>query len=159
MICFGRLRFVGTKPEFCRQLAWLSAVLLVVTGCGKPAAKGPQGTVHGKVTVKGSPAPEGTVVSFIGQTSSGGSARTGADGAYRLVGPTGGQTIPADTYKVVLMPVTGTSMTSDEAMQLKPEEMPKTESVIPVKYQNLTTTTAEHQVKEGDNEINIDLVE
>jgi hypothetical protein len=149
-------RFVGKMTTFCRQLVWLSALLLVL-GCGKPAPKGPQGTVHGKVTVKGSPVPEGTVVSFMGQTSSGGSARIGADGAYRLVGPTGGETIPADTYKVVLMPVAGTSMTSDEAMKLKPEELPKPDSVIPDKYQNANTTPETREVKEGDNEINIDL--
>lgn len=103
--------------------------------------------------------PAGTVVSFIGQTGSGGSAKIEADGAYRLVGPTGGETIPADKYKVVLMPVVDTSMTSDEAMKLKPEELPKADSTIPEKYQSQTTTPLEHEVKEGDNEINIDVAE
>lgn len=108
---------------------------------------------------------EGTVVSFMGETGAGGSARVGADGAYRLVGPTGGETIPAGNYKVVFMPpATGPVSTSDEEMQelMKhnpAEEPPQTGSLIPDKYQNLSTTTAEHEVKEGDNEINIDLVE
>ncbi|OYV82180.1 MAG: hypothetical protein B7Z73_17305, partial [Planctomycetia bacterium 21-64-5] len=143
----------------------MAALLLTASmlpGCGKPAPKGPQGTVHGKVTVKGSPVPAGTVVSFIGQTGSGGSATTGADGAYRMVGPTGGQTIAADKYKVVLMPGGGsgappTPEQEMEQMSRNPDETPKTDSLIPDKYQNPTTTPEEHEVKEGDNEINIDV--
>lgn len=156
-------RFLGEKPVLGRQLLWFSAALLLVPGCGPARPKGPQATVHGKVTVKGSPVPEGTVVSFMGQSKSGGSATTGADGAFRLVGPTGGQTIPVDKYKVVLMPGgSGGPPTPEQEMaqmMRDPNEAPMPKSVIPDKYQNPNTTPEEHEVKEGDNEINIDLME
>ena len=44
-------------------------------------------------------------------------------------------------------------------MTRDPNETPMPKSAIPEKYQNPNTTPEEREVKEGDNEIDIDLTE
>ena len=166
---YGRAtgKSISRFPRRATATMLLLSVSMASPGCGASGPKGPQGTVHGKVTIKGAPAPAGTVVSFLGETGAGASGMVGAEGSYRLVGAKGADEVPTGTFKIVLMPASPeSSLTSDQQMEasMKAQQSgqtpaPPTESIIPAKYSNPTTTTETREVKEGDNEINIDVTE
>ena len=60
--------------------------LLAMTGCGgRTPARGPTGSVSGKVTLNGKPVPEGCAVVFMNQEKTvPASGVTRADGAYTV---------------------------------------------------------------------------
>ena len=143
----------------------LSLAVTLVPGCGKAGPKGPHGTVHGKVMVKGAPVPSGTVVNFLNEVGTGASAVAGADGSYKLVSQHGDK-VPVGSYKVSIMPAQQQpSLTPEQQMEasMKAQQSGTSaapdDSPIPEKYRNPMTTTETRDVKEGDNEINIDLTE
>lgn len=139
----------------------LCAAVTLLTGCGGP--QGPQGTVHGKLTYNGGPVTPGTAISFIGENGAAASGAAGADGAYRLSTPQG-NAVPVGKYKVVIIPVrTGSELMPEQAMEAATkaakEGAKEPPTPFPKKYMNPLTTPETREVKEGDNEINIDLVD
>ena len=162
----GSLTQLAPRDLRCAGALILSLALTIVPGCGKAGPKGPQGTVHGKVTVKGAPVPSGTVVNFLNEIGTGASAVAGADGSYKLMSQHGDK-VPVGSYKVSIMPAQKQpSLTPEQEMEasMKSQQSgatgaPPDDSSIPAKYRNPMTTTETRDVKEGDNEINIDLTE
>jgi hypothetical protein len=151
----SRLRIIQTAT-----LACLFAIVSLTAGCGQGGPAGPQGKVHGKVTYQGNPITAGSVVSFI--TESGGTGASGsvkADGSYELLSMNGNQ-VPAGKYKVLINPPPPPPTTPEEAMKAsmdKNKPKPADDPTIPKQYRNSLSTPEKHEVKAGDNEINIEL--
>jgi hypothetical protein len=154
-----------SMPSRLAALAFLG-VLVSVPGCGGAGPKGPHGTVHGKLTINGAAVPSGTLVTFISDAGGTASGLAGTDGGYRLTSMSG-ENVPVGKYKVVVMPASvESSLTPEQQMEESMKAMesgkapaPAAKSVIPAKYGNLTTTPEAREVKEGDNEINVELTD
>ena len=144
---------------------WISLVapcgLVVIAsllGCGG-GASGPTGTVNGKLTLNGQPAPTGTVVSFSSQES----ARTGqvsSDGTFTVM------QIPVGEYKVSVTPAPQNTFSEDpKQAMLKAMEnqqkgiVPEPSEQIPGKYQSIETSGISYEVKEGSNDFTLDMKE
>jgi hypothetical protein len=134
--------------------ACLSASL---PGCG--GASGPTGTINGKITINGAPAPTGTIVTFASQEN----ARTGtvgSDGTFTVMA------MPVGTYRVSFAPAPSESFSEDpkQAMMKAVENREKgvTEKPtdqIPAKYLSIETSGVSYEVKEGNNDFPLDLKE
>lgn len=151
------------SPRSAAALAVLG-ILVAFPGCGGSQPKGPQGAVHGKVAVDGAAVPAGTIVTYVGEAGGTASGLTDAGGAYRLTSMYG-QGVPVGKYKVVVMPASVESSTAPEqqmeesmqAMQSGKAYGPTENSLIPSKYGNFATTPESREVKEGENEIDLNL--
>lgn len=139
----------------------LIALAPAMSGCGPGGPAGPQGKVHGKVTYQGKPITTGAVVSFI--TEGGGTGASGLvkeDGSYELLSANGNQ-IPAGSYKVLITPPQPKPMSPEEAMKASMDKGrpkgPAVDPTIPKQYGSSLLTPEKHEVKEGDNEINLEL--
>jgi len=141
-------------------LIGLCVLAMTVTGgCSKGGYSGPIGTVTGKVTLDGKPAPQGSAVTFLSEAGYTGSAKVGADGSYTLMNVDKPE-LPVATYKVaVAQPASEMSGADyDKYMSSGGGGEAKTEkAAIPAKYQNTETSGLSFDVKEGPNTINIDL--
>ena len=116
--------------------------LLFVCGCSGGGEKvvltpaGPTGKVHGKLTIDGAPAPEGTTIYF------GGVASGKADGA----GAYSAENVPAGEVAVM---VSGPAMKADGSLQ-------PAGGGVPDKYNNPLTSGAKVLVKaDADVEFNL----
>ncbi len=158
-------RAIWTRPlpARCRTAALfaLFAAAAGLPGCGGPT--GPHGTVHGKLTYNGGPVAPGTAITFVGDNGAGAAGAVGEDGAYYLSTPQG-NAVPVGKYKVVLIPPkSGAELSPEEAMEASmkagKDGVKEPPPPFPKKYMNPVTTPASYDVKEGDNEINVDLVD
>jgi len=119
--------------------------LLVASGCGPSGP--PKGTAHGKLTIGGKAPPYPVAVIFVNPSQ--GLALGGAtkeDGTYQLDGE-----VKAGDYTVYLEKVVnsdGPVSTSKNVLHIVPKEY-RTEDASPLKK----------TLKEGDNEIDIDVPE
>lgn len=157
------LRLAATRRRVARAavLVCLFAVATVTAGCSKGGPAGPQGKVHGKVTYQEKPITTGSVVSFLSE--GGGTGASGTvkdDGSYELLSTNGNQ-IPVGSYKVLISPPQPKPMSPEEAMKASMEKGkpkgPTEDPTIPKQYRSSLSTPEKHEVKEGDNEINIEL--
>jgi hypothetical protein len=136
--------------------------LPMATGCGGPG--GPQGKVHGKATYQGKPINGGSTVSFLSESGGAAAGKVEADGSYQLRSMNG-DNIPAGKYKVLISPPALPDRTPEEAMKASmPAEIgknsvkgPVADPTIPDQYRAITTTPLSYEVKQGDNEINLEL--
>ena len=147
-----------TEGRVLRHTAIL-LVFLMIAGCG--AAKKPQGRVHGKITYNGAPVPAGSNVSFVPiETGVGGSAEVTADGSYQLRTATG-DTIPVGIYQVAISAPAAKNFGSTPAEQMKASLEPDAAPApsLPQKYVSPATTPENREVKEGENEFNIELTD
>lgn len=136
-------------------------VLLLVASFGcSGGPKGPTGTVHGKVTYKQQPAPAGAVISFIGEKAGAATATISADGTYLLQGEKGPLRLPTGTYRVIIS-VPSKEMSIEEGMKASESGQPPAQptAAIPAKYSDASATPASFEVKEGDNEYNLDMTD
>jgi len=140
------------------------AIFLSTLGCGggDGLPEGETGTVSGMVTYKNSPVPEGTVVVFM-KDGGGFTATdtTDAAGKYQLL-MRNAPDVLVGTYNVgVTPPLPDMGLTPDEIMQRGMEgTLPETpKNVIPERYLNAETSGLTFEVKEGENSINIELVD
>jgi hypothetical protein len=135
-----------------------------MAGCGdKKPVRGPTGTVSGKVTLNGKPAPAGCTVVFMQQEKTvPASGVVGADGAYSVsnalvgaskisVSPPAKASAAADpsnpeAYKAVMMGKGGKGSA-------------ETKPAIPAKYGSFETSGLTFTVKEGSNSHDIELKE
>lgn len=156
----SQLTATMSRVAFVAALLCFFTVVSATAGCGKGGPAGPQGKVHGKVTYQGNPVTAGSVVAFISET--GGTGASGSvkdDGSYELLSLNGNQ-IPAGKYKVLINPPPPPPTTPEEAMRASMEKdkpKPAEDPTIPKQYRNSLSTPEKHDVKEGDNEINIEL--
>lgn len=137
----------------------LLLALLLATGCGGPAKK-PQGRVHGKVTYNGAPVPGGSQVSFVPvETGTGATAVVAADGSYQLR-TVESDTVAIGTYQVAISPPAKTQgLSPAEQMEASREGGSEVTVTLPEKYLNPATSPESREVKEGDNEFNIELTD
>ncbi len=129
-----------------RRLSWPLLCLLCVwqftgSGCAKPK---PMGTVKGTVTLDDKPYADAAVV-FLSLTSGqASSAGIRAGGAFQLPSP-----LPTDTYTVYLAPKVGA-----------PTDEPKPVSIdasVPDKYWSEASSDIKIDVREGENDVRVQL--
>jgi hypothetical protein len=148
----------------CRRFRFLFlavAACLITVGCGG-TSYGPTGKITGRLTLAGKPLAQGTAVSFM-QMEKGFLAfgLTDADGKFEVTSWNGGN-MPVGKYKVMIAPATGGTTSTEE---MTPEELferpdlmdAPTSKDVPKKYRDTATSDLEFDIKEGANEIPIDL--
>lgn len=143
-------------------LLLIGALALACSGCTRTADLGPTGTVSGTLSYKGQPLAPGTAVVFMnmtaGHTCMG---ATDAQGQYTLDSWNDGD-LPIGTYDVMIRPP-GPEMDSDLAdSDVDVSEAATTEQVVfdfPKKYGAMATSGLQFEVKEGANDIPIELVD
>ena len=130
----------------------VSVGMTLLGGCGRGGLDGPTGTVSGKITLKGAPLGDASVM-FFGENN--GDTATGvlqSDGTYSLKYGTG-FSVPAGDYRVAIVagPPPGVASTNpaDLMKTIKPPASAK--SLIPQKYNDPKTSTLIAVVKEGSN--------
>jgi hypothetical protein len=125
----------------------LALTLLAPLGC----ESGPKtGKVRGKVTYKGKPVKEGTVT-FLNLTEGGAAEATiGPEGAYAVA--TG---VVVGDYVVEIKPLV--EMRDTDPGKSPPAPVEKNAPDIPRKYRMQGTTPLKASVKEGENEINLEM--
>jgi hypothetical protein len=142
----------------------VAAVLLgAAGGCARGPDYGPTGTVRGTLRYQGQPLAAGTAVVFKELTA--GYACMGLttpDGAYRLDSWNQGN-LPIGRYEVMIQPpapLDPDSLDPDELIN-NPELMERTQVKydFPRKYSQLATSGLSCDVKEGENEFPIELVD
>lgn len=131
----------------CLPLSMLLLVgmLLVPVGCG---TEKPKATVAGKVSYQGKPVTTGTIQFFAPALGSGADAKLGDAGTFRLANP-----IEVGTYKVYVQPPTP----EPPAPGAAPKKVATLN--IPAKFQDPGKTPVTVEVKQGANDISIDLKE
>jgi hypothetical protein len=143
----------------------LVGVLVLSTfGCGAGNAipEGATGMVTGTVTYKDAPVPEGTVVVFM--MDGGGhmaTDSTDATGKYELLMRDAPQVLAGSYSAGVTPPLPDMGLSDDEIMERSaagtlPE---RPASVIPERYLSAETSGLVFEVKEGENTIDINLVD
>lgn len=124
--------------------AGVALVLLCgVLGCG--ADSKPAGEVSGKVTYQGDPVGSGTV-NFLSTTGAAAMARISTDGSYTL-----DSELEAGEYKVYLL----APVPEPVAPGTRPPKLGK--FTVPKKYLDPTSSDLTVIVKEGPNEIPIEM--
>lgn len=142
----------------------LGAALLVLSimGCGGHDF-GPTGKITGKLTMAGKPLAAGTAVSFM-QMEKGFLAfgLTDAEGKFEVKSWNNGA-MPVGKYKVMLAPAAAQpardpkTISAEEAFE-NPELLdPTSNTDFPKKYRDTSTSGLEYDIKEGPNDIQIDL--
>lgn len=140
----------------------LPLLVLSVSGCGgNNLPEGVTfGTVTGVVTAKGSPLPEGCLVSFYPEGGTGlpAAASLAADGSFQLRSK-GSFDIPTGIYKIVVLPPPPPVMSDEDAMEASVAGKMQSSDLkaIAAKYRAVDTTTESFEIKEGSNETTIDL--
>ena len=151
------------------QRPYFDVIIIVVLlassiGCG--GASGPTGTISGKLTLNGSPAPQGTHVQFLSDAGAS-SAEVSGDGSFTIMG------VAIGSYKVMVTPGVGSAssgaMDPETAMRLAYGEGPdgtgknpdafKADAAIPAKYTDIATSEVSFDVKEGVNDFSLDMKE
>lgn len=134
------------------HLVTLSSCLFVclLAGCGD---KGPKtAVVHGTVTYKGKPVPNGSI-NFVPADGPAATGEIRSDGSYRLTTFRKGDGAILGTHKVVIVAM------QDQSGQAVEAYTPLPPPIVPVKYTSLATTDLTAEVKDQENTINFDLKE
>lgn len=142
----------------------LSMMLCVASGCGGGGglADGVKsGTVSGTVTSNGKPLPAGCIMSCYPEGGTGipAAAEIAADGSFKLR-LKGSFDVPTGIYKVVVTPPPLPPMSDEEEMEMSVSgKAPPTNELkeIPAKYSSADSTPEAIEVKEGSNDVKIDL--
>ncbi len=133
-----------------RRIGAVAAVLALATaaGCGGGDAEA-TGSVSGKVTFKDQPVTEGTVSLYDEKQGTAGGGKIESNGAYRVIG------LKAGEYKASVSPPMDRETSSDPNNPPKPKDMPN----IPEKYRKFETSGLSITVKDGTNELNVNMTE
>jgi hypothetical protein len=128
-----------------RYLLLLTTFFLIsAAGCGPSGP--PMGTVSGTLSIAGGPPTEATRVTFVNNSiGQGAGATVRDDGGYSLEAP-----LPLAEYKVFVSKVlgdTGGPVSTAKEMLMS----------VPKEFRSEETTPLEYEVKEGANEINIEI--
>lgn len=146
-------------------LLTLSLVVAGISGCGAGGGLPDDvktGTVTGTVSSSIAPLPEGCVISFYPEGGLGlpAGGSVAADGTFKLR-LKGSFELPTGIYKIVVLPPPMPEMSDEEAMEASVAgSLPTNDAKgIPTKYRSAETTTEVIEVKEGANEMLIELKE
>lgn len=134
----------------------LFLVLFLVAGCsdsdsGPPEPEGPKGTVTGQVTYNGTTINEGSLTLDSGKGYILG-ARINPDGSFELFGPNGREVV-AGKYKVGVTPSLPLPTMPGERVSLPPQDT----NALPEKFYSPYTSEVEVEIKEGEQDIVIEL--
>lgn len=129
-----------------------SVFLLLAVGC---SSSEPAGRVSGKVTYQGAPVTEGVVIFSNSSTGVSAEATIDGDGGYTITTRTGG--LPPGEYKVTVAPPE--IATPSDGGNSAPGTMPKEVDNIPQKYRDPATTPLTLNIQDGDNPLDISMVE
>jgi hypothetical protein len=139
----------------------LGCALLFAAGCGgSDGLPGPTGTVTGKLTSNGKPAPKGTTITCTHiEKSFPAVGKTDENGNFTLE-MKGGRNILVGKYTVSIHPPVvnmdpAEAMRKSQAGTLPQMNFPE----IPEKYRNPETSGETLDVKQGANTLNIDMKE
>lgn len=142
-------------------LSWI-VISLGLTGCLQSSSTEPTGTVSGQLTSKGKKLSPDTKVVFLNSGGVAAFGATGEDGAYQIDSYNDGN-LPIGMYRVMIQPPASAlgaeEEPSAEEMLDNPEHTrPKrTAAEFAFKYRQVGTSGLEYEVKEGPNQIDIDL--
>lgn len=132
--------------------ALLLLLALTIVGCGGQ----PVGKVAGKVTYKGAPVTEGSIIFQNADGTVALSSNLGPDGSYAVTSADRDGLPPGD-YKVAVSP--GKIGSGEAPLVVAPGEAAPPPT-IPTKYHSIDTTDLKASVKAGDNApFNFDLVD
>jgi len=157
-------RIKESKQMIYQQLvrcSWLALGLFTWAAFIGCSSEGPQGTVSGTVTLNGEPVKEG-LVSFMSSQGHASQGKIAAGGAYTLETP-----LPPGEYMVSVGPPPITEAPgglmpgqegkeSDPASHYAAQSAPQ-QSDIPTDYWNEVTSGLKVTVKEGANQVPIEL--
>jgi hypothetical protein len=143
----------------------LGAVLVAGCGGGSRLPEGETGTVSGRITYMGKPAPEGSSVVFL-HKESGATAfgQLDSDGGYTLQ-MRGGDDILVGDYDVGISPPTNdqtAGITDEQAMEMSvASEIPTVveHKEIPERYRTPETSEQIFGIKAGANTYDLDMKE
>jgi hypothetical protein len=130
-----------------------------IAGCGESEEGAPVlHPVTGKLTVGGTAVGNVQVALMpTGGTGRAAIGNTDAEGNFTIASPNAGAGAVAGEYKVVLTPSATGTMESQYAGGGDPSKAAAEESSIPKEYLSAETTTKTVEVKEGENQINLEL--
>ncbi len=151
--------FVRRSRAFGFWMGLAVAGLLLGSGCQPGGVSGPTGTVSGKVTLAGQPAPAGCTVTFMMDSGALAAGQTGPNGAYELKAK-GKPQVAAGKYKVMVSGAPAASMSEEDYTKMMSpggKAPAQKASVIPAKYASTTTSGLSFEVKTGANTIDIEL--
>src|SRR5262245_21976609 len=136
---------------FAKRPRRLPAALILVAllvGCGGDRPR--TAVVQGKVTFRGKPVPNGTILFHpaSGPTAQG---EIRPDGTYRLTTFREGDGAVLGKHKVVIVAM------QDTGGRLPEERTPLPPPIIPEKYTSIGTSDLRADVKEGENTLDFDL--
>jgi hypothetical protein len=133
----------------------LSVVCLTVCGCG--GSDGPTGTINGKLTHKGKPVAEGTMVNFLSSVGAV-SGATGADGTFSIEeAPVGKYAVCVTASPAANAELQDPAKAMKKAMDGKFKKMVGADTTIPAKYQSSDKSGVSFEVKEGENSFSLDM--
>ena len=127
-----------------RRCGLLVAALLVAGCSGGSGRQVPTGKVAGTVTYKGKPVGNAAVFLVDSGQGAGGGSTLSAEGQFTLEQP-----IPVGTYKVFLGPMV------EESADGQPKE--STPPKVPAKYLKDASSDVSVEIKEGENELTVEL--
>ena len=145
-----------------------AGIMFASVGCGSGAKTSKTEPVEGVVTLDGAPVADATVTFVPVQEGAGVSATgtTDAEGKYRLSamgsgirGEAGAGTLPGEYYVGVMKVNIPSIPTNEEAVDpgtKRPTDVPMTH-VVPEKFNNPQTSGIKRTVKQGKNDIPIEL--
>lgn len=134
---------------FAPPILLVAIVVCALTGCGSGEVRG---RIAGKVTFQGTPLSEGLV--FFSNNDKGihMSGEVKSDGAYEIITAKGAG-LPLGIYQVRVRPPLEPLPTGAMLGAPKPKEHPN----IPEKYREYETSDLTLTVKEGQNQLDIDM--
>ena len=133
-------------------VAFCGVVVCLLAGCGSPKLDyGPLGTLKGKVTFKGQPFTQGTII-LAGSKSGTGAAPLQSDGSFFVTDRIGG--LPVGSYNIAFQAET-------KEVTDTPNSPPRMEAVLvlPKKYYSTDTSGLTVEIKKGENSVEFDVTE
>ncbi len=134
-------------------------VAFLLTACSKSALPaGPTGTLTGKVTYNGAPAPAGSSISLMHDETGLSAVGLIEEGGVYVAKMQGQPNILAGKYHVAVAGPPAAEMSDDDmaAMYEGKADAP-TASAIPAKYADVDNNGLTFEVKEGENTYDVDL--
>ena len=130
------------------QSSFLLAALAIAAGCTS-SGNLPTSPVKGRVTYRGKPVPNGTVM-FVPETGPAATGELTKDGTFVLTTYSNGDGAVLGMHKVAITALQDTS-------GLSPEQSGTPAPLVPEKYLGQDTSGLTFEVKEGENEANFTL--
>ena len=131
-----------------RYCPWLLA-LAICWGCAK-SGELPTAPVTGKVTYKGKPVPNGTVM-FVPEKGPAATGEIGTDGTYTLTTYSKNDGAVLGKHKIAVTAL------ADMSGRMPEDRNPLPPPIVPEKYLDQDKSGLTREIKEGPNTVNLEL--